>query len=430
MQPVQPIGASETPAGEVAPADAMAPDNRPLSGAQPITLGTLESSFNTLRPSFRFTQMFDNNTLISPAKQGFEGVSSFSGNLALNLKRAHANTLLNYTGGGIFYSERSELNSMFHDFGLTQSFQLRRWTFSLIDQAMYSPESVLNGGGGVGGTVNPGWQTAAMLTSQFAEGQSIYTLHSSRYSNTSLVQLEYGLTNRTTMTFSGSYGLMRFTDVGFFNSNQTNGSAGVTHQFTAKDSLALNYSYDLFRFDNTPVESQNHTVRVTYGYQLTGRLSAHAGVGPQVNTISGIPGGSQQRTFVSTDAGLQYRLPRTQIGVSYDRGVGSGSGVLLGAQMDRVSADISRSIARTWQLDLNGSIARNSGLTGNTSFTSGLAGLSVRRSLGRMAGLFFSYSFQRQVSDTPCTGLLCLNDLSRHVFSFGFDWQYRPIRIE
>jgi len=419
-QPVQPQAPLYQPPESAVPADQMVPDDRPLSGILGLTLGTLKSRQNILSISFSAGQVFDSNPGILGRGTDYQGATSFSTGLHLKRNTRRGGLNLNYQAGGVIYNGNVNMN-WFPQLDLSQSFTVRRWTFSVADRVDYTP-----GGGQVGGLGFASYGASFAsggISSSLVPNQTIYTPQGSRLSNTVSGQVQYALGPRSSWTASLSYGNLYYPDGVLANSHQIDVRTGYNHALTAKDSVTAFYDYARYQAGTGLGRTDSHSVQLGYARRVTGRLSWAVSAGPQISSAELRSDGANVSWTVSTTG--QYQ--RGQMGVSfgYSHSLRDGAGVFDQTETDTAQVGISRTLFRTWTVGASGSISKNQQLGSASEFKSGVAGVQVHRSLGLRAGMYFNYAFQRQVGGGPCTGLLCAG-LSRQVFGFGFDWQPRP----
>jgi len=89
-----------------------------------------------------------------------------------------------------------------------------------------------------------------------------------RYMNAVLGEAEYSFSRRSAFTFSGSYGLLHFTDAGYIGSHMLNAQAGYDYLLNPKNSIAVLASYG--KIDYTG--ASNSTVDYLANLPLEGRL--------------------------------------------------------------------------------------------------------------------------------------------------------------
>lgn len=420
--------AVETPPGAAAPSPARG-DRQPLTSSSPWTLGAFGGGRSFLVPSLSIFQGFDTNPRVTGSR-GVESASQFSGRMAFQHVRSKREFALDYTGGGRFHTQNSDLNAAFHQLGLSYKAEVSRWNLLFEDEVGYSTEA---GAGFGGGTGLPRFsQTTAFpgnLGGFVTPLQSILTSRAPRISNTVLGEVQYAAGRRSAFTFSASYGLLHFLESGFVDGRSTSLRGGYNYALTSADTLALSYGASLLRFDDSQQQIDSHSVHVEYGRRITGRLAIRIAGGPQVSTFANAVNGSGTLISWNVRTSLLYRHGAGDMQLSYSRGVTAGSGVLVGAQTSDVRAALGRQIGRTWRANWEFGYARNAPLQQTSTTTSGFdtwnAGTSFSRPVGRSARLFLRYGVQRQTTNIPgaSVGL-------RHTFGIGFDFRFRPIDFD
>ena len=410
----------------------MVPDERPLSGAQALGLGFWEGGYNFLVPSLRFTQSVDSNPGLGPGQStNFGSVSIISGGLSLERKSSRSDLTARYNGAGTFYVGdsnaigSSRLNATSHEFGVNQALGFGRWTILVADEFTYTPEAVFGYAGAGGGGIGFGNDLAG-LQNAWLPNQTILTQRSSRLSNTVLGQVQYSLSRWSSITVTGAYGFLHFPDGTLMDSNQMNFGVGYNRTLTRRDSIAVAYNYARFHFDGTNSNLQSHSAQLIYGRRVTGRLSLQVSGGGQWYGYD--TAGSSTRMNWTAGTSATYRLRRTDLGLNYTRSVTGGAGVLAGSRSDTVYASLGRPLTRKWNASFNAGYSHNKGLRTRQSFDSQYAGVTLDRRLSRNINMYLSYNLQRQTGGVPCPG--CSDHLIRHLFGFGFDWNFRPIRID
>jgi hypothetical protein len=143
-------------------------------------------------------------------------------------------------------------------------------------------------------------------------------------------------------------------------------------------------------------------------------------------------GAEDLRTSWSAESGVHYLLRATDLSLSYSRAVNGGSGVELGANSDVFRGGVSRTIFRRWTASSGVGYSRNvglsSGLNSSSTYSTLFVSAGVRRQIGRYTGIDITYSFQRQSGLVSC--LSCGDEVLRHTIGVGFDWGFRPIRLQ
>ncbi|MCL4522854.1 MAG: hypothetical protein M1451_02950 [Acidobacteria bacterium] len=283
-------------------------------------------------------------------------------------------------------------------------------------------------GGGLGGGINPG----------IIPGQSILTGTGGRISNTALGQLQFTLSPRASITASGSYGILRFLDSGFIESDNYQFSGGYNYKLNPSDTIGVVYTVNMLRFGGINRSADFHNVQLAYGRRLTGRLAMRISGGPQIGSFTNPVSGAGNRTSWGVRSSLIYNLRNTTLGLNYSHSASSGSGVLVGSDADRIDGSISRQLTRMWAGGLVFGFAHNK--TIQQLNTSGVertvntwhAGFNLQRPLSRKASLTFTYNVTGQSANNPvgCTGLACGRLPLRHQLALAINWGFGPYAID
>ena len=271
VAPLPPIpmneSSSKAPLDDPAPnpQNAMKPDESPLSGAEAFTLGTSGGGRSYVTPSIRYSQISDNTLRTTTSTAAWRTNGTLTGNLSLLRVKSRSQFGIDYSAGSSLFSTASNQRGSFHRLGINEHFSWRRVTLLLADSMTYLPESSFGSGGfggistgfggfggfggGLGGGLSGfGGGLGGSISSNIMPGQSILTGIGRRISNTAVGQIQYMLSPRASMTFSGSHGLLRFLDSGFINSNNYRFSSGYDYKLNAADSIGVTYSLSMMRF--------------------------------------------------------------------------------------------------------------------------------------------------------------------------------------
>lgn len=423
----------------------MAADTHSLAGAQVFSLGEMAQAHTYWQPHVELTSTADSNGLSASNNTGWTTWSSISGGVDLHRISGNSNLTLMYTGGTSISNNGSAGNGIIQNLGFVEKLMFRRLTFSLMDQVTYLPEAgfgfqtpgefTLPGGGSIG--LQPG----------LPPGQSILTARGQRVSNSLVPQFDVPLTPRSSLTFVGTYTLLHYFENGLLNYYSGGIQAGFNRQMTRKDTLALLYRFTAYRYTNFGQSINDHTVQVSYGRRVTGKLAFQIAAGPEITSfqipITGptagmaTPGNSSTNLTWSLNTSMTYQLNRTQLGLSYAHGVSGGSGVQAGSVADTVTGNASRRLSRTFSGTASIGYAHNSGLTVNSptatptvsqkfGYWTGNVGLS--HTIGRTMNLGLNYLLQTQGSNGAfCVGPTCGSSITRHEVSVTLGWRDRPI---
>lgn len=431
-----------------------------LSGAGEYNISTSGDQPSSLTPSFRFGQSIDTNVPEAFGKSHINSVSTLTGTLALQRFWKRSDFKMEYDGGtGYFGGSKSngfgKRWDQFHAINLNETFIFPKYSIFVGDEASYLPESAFGFGGfspsnalGLGSGIGQGLTS---LGSQFSPSQTIANGRGPRVSNTTLAELEYRRSPVSSFTLEGSYGLLRFLNSGFVNSNQATLQAGYDRSLTARDSAALIYGFSAFRL-GSGTHANSHFLNVAYGHRVNGRLALKVAAGPQVTFVRSpasfqpvdffgftlllpVPASSRRIVSWNVQSSFQYQfLSNSTVNVGYARGTTGGSGVLSGAMTDTARVFVDSSISPRWSTSVGLSYARNNSLQHQTqqrAINSGSLDLETRRSLSPSQSIFMRYNLLRQNSGQSfCIAGDCNSNLWRNVISIGIEWNLRPIRIQ
>jgi hypothetical protein len=416
----------------------LTPDDRPLSGAEYFSVGrALGRSY--WQPNLGAVITEDSNPLGST---GWMTYGSILGGLDLRVIHGISDLNLNYFGGGTFSNASGIGNTVVQSLGVTEEIKGRRTSLSLIDSFSDLPEASFGFGAVVG--ASPGLTTTA-LQPGFAPEGSILTGLGQQINNSFVAQLNRNFTGRSSVTLLGSYYLLHFFNSSLLDSAVVSAQGGYNYLVTRKDTIAVYYRFDQDRYSTYSPTIDNHTVQVSYGRRVTGRLAFQLAGGPEISFYpNAVPGGlggvsanSTMHIYWSVNTGLTYKLERASLGLGYMHWVSPGSGVFLGALSDQFTGTVSRQFSRLATVGLSGGYARNKGLgisgvtVSNQTYNYSYGGVTLGEQLSRALALNLNYQFQYQDSNAGfCIGPSCGTSFTRHIVSLGFNWTAKPIPFE
>jgi hypothetical protein len=449
QRPDQPIPAYKSPLASQADngdtsgsgPSQLAPDNRPLTGVQDLSLGVPLDRHSYWQPHAEVDFTADSEPPDTGAG-GWTAWTTIVGGVDLNRYSGNSALTLDYLGGGVFSNDGSVGNGVLQDANLEAVFTFRRWTLTLIDELRYTPETAFGsvGFGGISTTLG----VSTGLGIPFGADETILSAFGQRLTNASAGQVDVTLSRRSSLTFSGGYSELYFFDQDLLDSTQIHFQAGYNYLLSKADSVGVSYLYNGFRYSNFPQSINTHSAQVSYGRRITGRLAFQISAGPEYaifqtglsSGTTGVPAsGSTSQLYWSLYTSLRYQLKRTGLYVSYSHGVTGGSGVLAGAIGDIVQGSVTRQLSRTFDGGVDLGYARNKGLavnlpgfpTVNGTYDYWTAGAHVTHPWGRTLQLILGYQFQYQNSNAPfCSGPGCGGSYSRNLISVGLGWRAQP----
>jgi hypothetical protein len=414
-----------------APGNQLQPDTTPLTGILTPALGTpvLEHSFVLIGAQVGSTVESE-----GLGSSGWYANNYFLGNLSLVKNWRQALTSINYSGGGYVSTTGSQGFDNYQNLSFFQDFRSARWDLSLVDAFAYLPQSQFGFGGGTN-LGQPGTGGTLPVQAPGVGGgpsQDIFSAVGARYVNTTAAQANYTLTARDSLTFSGSYGLLHFTDSGELDNDTFTGGMGYNRQLTKADTIGIVYNFGAFHYSDDPQAFGSHSVGVAYGRKITGRLALQLSGGPQVNTYRIPVNGSSNVVTGFGGANLSYGLRNGTITLSYHHGLSNGSGVLVGSKMDQVTLAASHRLGRVWTGFTNFGYSRNTSLGNVTSaatatYNDWFVGGGLSRPFGRDVTFALAYSANFERSNLPgCTSTACNTDFTQQMISLSLQWHTRP----
>lgn len=413
------------------PEGTLLPDTTPLTGILAPTLGTpaLEHSFVVFGAGVGSTIESEGSE-----NSGWYANNYFTGNLSLVKNWRRGLTSINYSGGGYVSSNGSHGNSNYQNFSFFQNYHYARWDLSLVDSFAYLPQSQFGFGGGTNlGTAGAG--SPLGVPAPGIEGgptQDIFGTHGPRYMNSVAAQANYTLSARDSLTFSGSYGILRFTEAGNVDSDTITASVGYNREVTKADTIGVSYTFSPFHYSGSPQAYGSHSLGISYGRKITGRLALQISGGPQINTYRIPVNGKTSAVSGYGSASLAYALENGSVGMTYHHGLSNGSGALIGSQLDQVTGSISRRLGRVWTGFANFGFSRNTPVESgagfdNQSYDDWFLGAGLSRPFGRSVQFAAAYTANfEKVQKSGCTTGSCTTDFTQHMITLSLQWHSRP----
>jgi hypothetical protein len=426
--------ASETDPSQTVP-------TRPLAGAQEPRPDTTNHSF--LLPSFSVITQVRTNPYGNavPNNTGVLSTTFLAGRLGLDKVNPQSELLLDYLAGGRFTNNPSDGNTAIQGLDFAGTFHSGRWTQLFGDKFSYLSLSTF-GFGGIGGlsalgiTVPSAGGTSPGFNPELSPDQTIVT-SGPRISNAIIAQTDYALSPRSSLTFLGSYGVLKFFSSGLEDSSDIFFRGAYNYALDEKDSLAPFYQFSTYRFFQGRVNFDTHRFVLTYGRAITGRLHFRIGVGPVVEIFKSPLAGPNSLADWTLSTGLHYQHGYTGLGLYFDRGLTGGSGVLTGAETARFQGEVTRTFPRSWEGSILGGHSTNHALqqtTPNANAISPSAWFVTTRISHRFGGtgtLAFIYTMFKQTGTAEiCPITVCGSSSLNHTISVAYNWALRPINIE
>ena len=441
LGPENPIGAAGQPAtsSQVTTPPGQQMDTRPLTGAQELTAILPGGGRSYAIPSFSVWEGADSDAQLAPGVTKYEGATIPLGSLDLNYMTKSNQFSLVGSGGGIIYDSDSSYNSSFGSLAISDAYTARRWNFLLMDSAMYLPQAS-EGFGGIGfaGIFNAAQSLGlgeglGQINQAYAPGQSILLGRFGTSTNNVVGQFQYNLTERTSFSAVGSFGIQHYAETGFSSSNDFLYVFALDHHLNATDTVSLSYTLIQYRYSGGTVAVNDNVWQAGYGHRVTDRLIISVVGGPAVvySAIRGISG-TQEKTTWEGQAKVNYQAERGGIYLSYLHYITPGSGFFEGANTDTATLGVSRDLTRTWTGSFNLGYTRNTELGTFSAATNPgpinyeFGSLRLSHTMGRHMKAFAVYELEHQLSGAallPDTGQ---TKIFRQIFGVGIQFQPGP----
>ncbi len=418
-------------------------DTTPLTGLQAPTLGNPDLRHSYWVPGLQYGSTAQSNPPTSSGGQDWYFTNYLGWSLSLQKGWTNSQLSLNYSGGIALTTQPGESNGTYQVVGVGQNFQWRRWQLQWSDQFSYLPQTQFGFGGttglglpGIGGPLGPSGPSTG---GNVVPSQSIYAALGPRYSNAAVIQATYQLSARQSLTASGSYGLLHFTQSGNVDTDDYIGSFGYNYVLTAKDTIGVVYRFTAYHYQGQPQALGDSTVSIAYGRKITRRVALQLFVGPDYTTYRVPIGTTSSSLSTAASVDLKYNFQKAFLGLDYVHGVGGGSGILPGTEMDQLTFSASRRLTRVWTVNGNFGFGDNRSLPGSSpsttlpsvSYKGWYLGAGVSRPIGRNVDFAFSYNASINQPDLPgCTVTNCNASTTQHTITIFVQWHTRPFVIE
>jgi hypothetical protein len=446
-----PFGAMPKPAGQSLPYfdfgignGDLRPDYTPLTGMLNAGLGFPEVKHSYWVPGIQVSSSAESNLFGSSSTSGWSATNYVTGDLSLLEAWSRSQLALNYSGGASFSSDSTVGTSGFQQLAFAESFQLNRWLVQIVDEFSQLPQSGFGFGvgttlgvPGVGGTLGP---TVPTIGNNYSPNQSVFGGFGPRYSNATVAEATYQLTRRSSITASGSYGILHFEDAGNIDTDSVFGSLGYNYQLSHKDNVGFFYEFSSFHFPGNPQAYGTQTVSAAYSRKITGRVAFSLYGGPQFTSLRVAVGPTSSTTNGYASVFLNYKFSNGGISGHYMHGISGGSGVFTGSILDEVGLSVSRRLTRQWNASVhvgyahNRNVVNSAGTVSNPSYDDWYVGVGFGRPLGRNMTVSLAYSASFETNNPGCSssgspGCGASPTTSGQVVTLNFRWHPRPFAL-
>jgi hypothetical protein len=369
--------------------------------------------------------------------------------------------IMQYGGGyGFDWAGPPSAGNVFQHLSLSQGMVGRKWNLTASDNVSYSFQTPTVGFSGVPGTGEPIGGSGTTSTPD----QTVLALNTRTIDNLITVGFGQKLNYAMSLNLGITSGQMDFVDGNGENMNTLTANAGITRRLNARNSAFVQYSFSRFNYgDNTSgapsIEqisfSQVNSAQIGFSRQWNRQITTSASAGPQwVSSSNSAVVPSSTRFSANATASDTFRFGTASL--TYSHGTTGGSGYMLGAESDVLTANFNRSfrLGKNLTVAVNGSYMRTTSLIAsefeyacsinNVTYiclvplnykpvtNAGYGEVQATRKLGRYLNAFASYTvidqsstLQTSVPNTPLgSNAAILNGLNQ-VISFGIGYSPR-----
>jgi hypothetical protein len=366
--------------------------------------------------------------------------TDFSGNAAYTSPSATRPFSMLFAGGVILANQSAGGTSSFWNLSASQGYVTRHWIFNISDSFSYLPQSPTTGLSGIPGVGDLG----AVPIQGPGAGPigGIITTSGDRIGNAVSGSVERTLTRNTSISGSGSWGVLHYLDSNAdagLDTSQVSGTVSLNQRIDARSSIGVSGVYSTYSYSgegsglNTP-DIETRGINVFYQRVLSRTLSVNVSVGPQWISSSDsalIP----DSTDVAVSGGIAYSYQNVHAGVNYSRGVNNGSGVLPGSLTDSFAASAGRNFGRDWVVGLTAAYSHSAGLeqflngtslvTTNATYDTVYGGAQVTRRISPHFSAYASYTAASQ-SSSNLVAPVTPNVLNSTFQTLGFGVTFTP----
>jgi hypothetical protein len=461
-----PQGPAPAPAfGQSAPV--LNPDNPPISGLDEPGLKLKVASRSFISPAIQVGETADTDENNRLGTFHVEPVSHVLGALDLQKFWPKSDLILEYLGGGTFQSSPQYEVKQLQAVGVEGVTRWRTGYLELRDSFSYIPDGAFDAQTGEGlpglgialGGLGTGEAGGGLPgTHAFGTGGFQAVGNIPRLANTAIGDVVQAISPRSAVTLIGAFSNAHFSQdcssanpqnccndpqaTCLINSDQTTIEGGYSHMLSRHDQIAGVYAFQLFRFPyNTGGEIYNSVFNLRWSHTISGRMRFIGGAGPQYTDVRF--GLTTPSWSFSGRAILSYQFEHSSLAVSWEKYTSQGSGIFAGASTQQARAQFRRPLGRTYVLLADLGYTRDqrlqSSLFNVTTDNEGIAGVILRKHIGRTYDVLGAYTFNETAfdltGDAACSQSIsntigCGTREQRQRITVGVEWHPKATRIE
>ena len=255
----------------------------------------------TIIPSLTISEEFNDNIFLDNNNKKSDFITGFTPGIAIFYERPTYRLSAGYNFTAEIFAKESDESHAFdrQNFWLDTSWRVDpKLTLSLTEAFIFSTDTNLIG------------------------RESVSTGRDRSFSNTLGVGASYQVDPFWTVRGGGSWTLERFDGSEFKGSDVYRVNVGADRRVTPTVTVGAGYEFGYFDIDNVP-KTTTHTPRVGVTWQATPTITLGLSGGPSIEVENN--GGT--RVTPAITASYAQRMPFGSIGLSYDRSIGTASGL-------------------------------------------------------------------------------------------------------
>jgi len=362
----------------------------------------------TIVPSFTITEEYNDNVFLDNRNRQSDFITGFTPGIAISYERPTYRLAAGYNFTAELFARETEES---HAFDRQNFFLDTMWkvdpflTLSLTDTFIFSTDTNL------------------------IAKESVSTGRDRSASNTLGLGAAYQLTEFWTLRGGASYTLERFSGSGQQDSDVYRVNVGADRRLSSRLTVGGGYEFGYFDIDNEE-KATTHTPRIGATWRATDTITLALSGGPTVEVRSG----GDTRVTPAITASYAQRVWFGSVGLSYDRSVGTASGLGGPTDDDIVSGYINfttlmRGLTVQFLPRFSNIQSPHSDKVDIQSLTLALAA-SYR--ITDWVSVIGGYQFFHQRSDSTAVsnnGLALANDADQNRVFFGLTFGY-PIKFD
>jgi hypothetical protein len=344
--------------------------------------------------------------------------STLSGSASYAGTSERAPFAVDYAGGYVWTITGPTFGSgLFQRMHLTQGAVWRKWVVTVYDDVSYTPQAPFTGFSGIPGIGEPiGTPNPTPPSSQ-----SILNLNTHVLQNLASGSIENKLTASTALTGSGAYDLLRYPNNDGLDTNTYNANGQLTHRLDGRDSIVGTYEYFRYTYPGFTVNFQTQAGLIGFRRLLSRKLSVAANAGPMWIGSSNQAVLPSKLTYTANGE-VNYTSKPTLIDIGYRHGTNGGAGYLVGATVDSLIGNVTRTIGTNVMIGLTGGYDHTAGMINNGATNTVIGGSQAIWQISRNIIAFVNYTGASQTT----TSVLPSNAVNQVLQTVSFGVGFSP----